>query len=107
MFDYNIEDAQRILKSFNGADLRLENHVLDNWFERDIDFNYIFDCLTDKILLSISKTSENRFKLVYPHKISKTKDLYIVIEIDDFEKITVITAYPFSSARRQRENERR
>lgn len=107
MFDYNIEDAQRILKSFDSADLRLENHVLDNWFERDIDFNYILDCLTDKILLSISKTSENRFKLIYPYENSKTMDLYIVIEIDDFEKITVITAYSFSSTRRQRENERR
>ena len=48
MFDYNIEDAQRILKFFDGADLRLENHVLDNWFERNVNFNYIFDCLTKK-----------------------------------------------------------
>ena len=33
MFDYNIEDAQRILKSFDDADLRLDSHIMDNWFE--------------------------------------------------------------------------
>ena len=65
MFDYNIEDAQRILKSFDSADLRLDNHVLDNWFDRRINFDYLFDCLKDKMLLSISKTRENRFKLIY------------------------------------------
>lgn len=106
MFDYNIEDAQRILKSFDYANLRLENHVLDNWFERDVNFNYIYDCLSSKMLLSISKTNENRFKLIYPHEIIKTKDFYIIIEIDDFEMIKVITAYSFNKARREREIER-
>ena len=33
MFDYNIEGARRILKSFDSVDLRLDNHILDNWFE--------------------------------------------------------------------------
>lgn len=107
MFDYTIEDAQRILKSFDGADLRLDNHVLDNWFERNVNFNYIFDCLTDKMLLSISKTTENRFKLIYSHEYIKSKDFYIVIEIDEFERITVITAYSFSKRRREREIERK
>lgn len=55
MFDYNIEDAQRILKSFDYTNLRLENHVLDNWFERDVNFNYIYDCLSSKMLLTFPK----------------------------------------------------
>lgn len=48
MLDYNIEDAQRILKSFDSVDLRLDNHILDNWFEREINLDYIFDCLKGK-----------------------------------------------------------
>ena len=107
MFDYSVDDAQRILKSCDDADLRLDNHILDNWFGREINFDYIFDCLKYKMLLSISKTSENRFKLIYPHEKLKTKDLYIIIEIDDFERISVKTAYSFSKSRRLRENERR
>ncbi|MBQ6098519.1 MAG: hypothetical protein IJL02_01480 [Methanobrevibacter sp.] len=107
MFDYTIEDAQRILKSFDSSELRLDSHVLENWFERDVDFDYIFECLSDKMLLGISKTMENRFKLIYPHKKLKTKDFYIIIEIDDFEKITVKTVYSFSKMRRRRDNERK
>ncbi|MDO5832696.1 MAG: hypothetical protein Q4Q14_07630 [Methanobrevibacter sp.] len=107
MFDYNIEDAQRILKSFDSVDLRFDDHMLDNWFERKINFDYVFNCLKNEMILSISKTSENRFKLIYPHEKLKTKDLYVIIEIDDFEKITVKTAYTFSKSRRQRENERK
>ena len=63
--------------------------------------------LNDKMLLSISKTMENRFKLIYPHETVKSQDLYIIIEIDDFERITVKTAYSFSKTRRQREHERK
>lgn len=107
MFDYSIEDAQGILKSFDSSELRLDNHVLDNWFERDANFDYIFECLKYKQLLSISKTMENRFKLIYPHQKLKTQDFYIIIEIDDFERITVKTAYSFSKSRRQREYERK
>lgn len=107
MLDYNIEDSQRILKSFDYTNLRLENHVLDNWFERKINFNYIYECLSSKIPLSISKTCENRFKLIYPPEKIKTKDFYIIIEIDEFERISVITAYSFSKNRREREIERK
>ena len=107
MFDNNIEDAQRILKSFDYSYLRFEDHVLDNWFKRDLNFNYIFDCLSSKMLLSISKTRENRFKLIYPHEKIKTKDFYIIIEIDESEIISVITAYSFSKNRREREIERK
>ncbi len=107
MFDYSIEDAQKILKSFDSADLRLDCHVLDNWFERDINLDYLFECLKNKTLLSISKTMENRFKLIYPHESIKSKDLYIIIEIDEFENITIKTAYSFSKNRRQREYERK
>lgn len=107
MFDYNIEDAQRILKSFDSADLRLDDHVLVNWFERDVSFDYIFNFLRYQIPLGISKTMENRFKLIYPHEKITSKDFYIKIEIDDYEKIKVITTYSFSKSRREREIERK
>ena len=50
MLDYNIEDAQRILKSFDSVDLRLDNHILDNWFEREINLDYIFDCFAFAVI---------------------------------------------------------
>ena len=70
-------------------------------------FDYIFECLISKTLLSISKTTENCFKLIYPHKKLKTKDFYIIIEIDDIKRIIVKTAYSFNKTRRQSEYERK
>lgn len=105
MFDYTIEDAQKIIKSFDSSNLIFDNHVLDNWFEREISFDYIFHCLKYEMLLGITKTSHNRFKLIYHHKHVKTKDLYIVVEINDDEYLRVITAYSFNKRRREREHE--
>lgn len=51
-------------------------HILDNWFERDYNLNYVANCLVNEVLLSISKTCENRFKLIYPHEI-KMMSLWI------------------------------
>ncbi len=107
MKDYNIEDAQKILKSHNLKNkIKLKNHVLDNWFKRGYSLNYIFDCLTNKIPLSISKTRENRFKMIYPHETNSNDDLYIIIEINDDREVSVITAYSFNKRRREREKER-
>lgn len=59
-----------------------------------------------KIPLGINKTSENRFKLIYPNEINRNMDLYIIIEIDDYRNIKVITAYNFNKNRRERLKER-
>ena len=62
--------------------------------------------LVRKNSISISKTSENRFLLIYPHETIKFQDLYIVIGINDDEKITIITVYCFDKRRREREIKR-
>ena len=54
--------------------------------------------------LSISKTCENRFKLIYPHE---NDDLYIIIVIDDFDNVEVLTVYSFNKMRRERDIERK
>ena len=54
--------------------------------------------------LSISKTCENRFKLIYPHE---NDDLYIIIVIDDFDNVEVLTVYSFNKRRRERDIERK
>lgn len=38
-------------------------HILDNWFERDYNLNYVANCLVNEVPLSISKTCENRLNL--------------------------------------------
>ena len=95
-----------ILGSASSLEISIHPHILDNYFERDYSLNYVLECLLNKIPLSISKTCENRFLLIYPHETIKSKDLYVVIEIDDYEKITIITVYDFNKRRREREIKR-
>ena len=106
MRDYNINDLIKILKCHNPNEIYLSPHVLENCFERDYSLNYVHSCLLEKIPLSISKTSENRFLLIYPHETIKFQDLYIVIGINDDEKITIITVYCFDKRSREREIKR-
>ena len=77
-----------------------------NETEADRNLNYVNDCLINEIPFGINKTSENRFKLIYPHEKINTLDLYIIIEIDDFEQVSIITVYSFDKRRREREKER-
>lgn len=63
MINFNIEDVQNILRKCNVNDLVVHPHILDNWFERDYNLNYVVNCLVNEVPLSISKTCENRLNL--------------------------------------------
>lgn len=63
MINFNIEDVQNILRKCNVNDLVVHPHILDNWFERDYNLNYVANCLVNEVPLSISKTCENRLNL--------------------------------------------
>lgn len=53
IFDYNTDQARKILKDCE--DVRISEHVLDNWFKRHINFNYIEECIKYKVPLGITK----------------------------------------------------
>ena len=106
MIDYNIQEAQDVIQNHNPNSLQFDKHIFKNWFERGYSHKYIAKCLLEKIPLGINKTTENRFKLIYSHEKNKNMDLYIIIEIDDYRNITVITAYAFDKRRRERNVER-
>ncbi len=106
MIDYNIQEVQEIIQNYNPNFLRFDKHIFKNWFERGYTHQYVAECLFEKIPLGINKTTENRFKIIYPHEKNKNMDLYIIIEIDDYRNITVITAYAFDRRRRERDMER-
>ena len=103
MKDYNIDEAREILKSHNPNEIRIIPHLQERWLERDFEINYIINCLIKEIPLSISKTYMNRFKLIYHHETKTSMDLYVIIEINDFGIVNVITAYPKNKRSRERE----
>ena len=103
IFEYSLEDAFDILKEC--TDFRIINHALNRTDVRRIPIEYIEKCLKSLKPLGINKTRENRFSLIYPHETKSTEDLYIIIEINDFKEIEVITIYTKSILRRLREYE--
>lgn len=104
MKDYNINEAINIINAQNPNTLQIVPHLQQRELERDFELNYLIECLLNQIPLSISKTTHNRFKLIYPHETKPTLDLYIIISINDNENITIISAYPKNKNRRQREH---
>jgi len=101
IFDYSLEDAFDILKEC--TDFRIIKHALNRTNVRGITIEYIEKCLKSLKPLGINKTRENRFSLIYPHETKSSEDLYIIIEINDFKEIDVITIYTKSIFRRLRE----
>ncbi len=103
MRDYNIDEAREILKNHDPDDLRIIPHFQERWLERDFEIDYVVDCLLNEIPLSISKTMVNHFKLIYPHETKPSMDLYVIIEIDEYGIVKMITAYPNDKRRREHE----
>lgn len=81
-------------------------HILDNWFERDYNLNYVANCLVNEVPLSISKLVKIVLNL-FIHMKNKNDDLYIIIVIDDFDNVEVLTVYSFNKMRRERDIERK
>ncbi|MDR3222422.1 MAG: hypothetical protein LBT66_01615 [Methanobrevibacter sp.] len=81
--------------------------MLKNWFDRKVDNINFEDILINEDFLAISKTSENRFKLIYHHPHNENLDLYVIIEIQDNKEIEIITVYSFKKSRREHEKESR
>jgi len=81
ILDHDINQTMKIIK--NCEDIRINTHILKNWFERSTDFNYIEECIKNKIPLVIVKTIGNCFKLIHRNGKKLRHDLYIIIEIND------------------------
>jgi len=101
IFDYNLEEAFIILKKCE--DFKIIPHALNRINLREVKIEYIEKCLNSFEPLGINKTRENRFSLIYPHETRQSEDLYIIIEINDFKEIEIITIYTKSIWRRLRE----
>jgi len=92
LINYSLEEAKKILKEHDNSQINCIPHAQFRAMQRNIDMNYAVKCLNNKPE-SFTKETENRFKLIYPQKDSKTLKLTIIIEIQDNEDILFITFY--------------
>ena len=63
------------------------------------------DILFNHELLGINKQAENKFKLCYKYPNKENKDFYLIIVINEFKSLKMITTYEAKSSRRMGENE--
>jgi hypothetical protein len=97
--DYNIKQVINILE--NNPTIKLSKHSMDRWFKRDIDMSYLEKCL-NTLPLGIMKQNFNLFKLFYPHNSRKTLDICIVVDINDYCEIEIVTVFESNKSVRER-----
>ena len=99
MRDYDIKQIINILES--NPKIKISKHSMDRWFERDIDMNYVEKCL-NMLPLGLMKQNFNLFKLLYPHQSKETFDIAIVIDVNDYCEIDILTVFESKISYRER-----
>ena len=89
MKDYDIKQVIDILES--NHTIRVSKHSMDRWFMREVDLDYVEECL-NTLPVAIIKQNLNLFKLLYPHN-SKKLDIAIIIDINDYCEIKIVTIF--------------
>lgn len=108
MRDFSIQEAIDIINSLdNTSEIRTTNHFNINNDLRHNDKELWSDVLFNHELLGINKQAENKFKLCYKHPDKENKDFYLIIVINEFKSLKMITTYEAKSSRRIGENEYR
>ena len=100
---YNIDYLIQILNTIknNPYGIRHTNHFLKRGTYRDVDINEVNKKLLCEIPVGIQKTLgyDNRFELIFEY--TEYEDLYIVVDIINFEELIVITVIPKDNQRRK------
>lgn len=111
--DFDLDQAWEIIKNLNSHNrdeykIRESKHVMDSFSLRSNYLNRetIYDSLINKKPVLIGKTGYDTFKVLYEHPTKKSKDIYIIISIDEAENILIVTTYTHSIERRIRHHDR-
>ena len=91
MIDYTIEEAIHIINQCDESFTPDTRHFNLRNLQRIADFGLIFNTFLYKPLMGIVKQDYNKFRLNYEHEHKPTKDIILVIGINDNKTINFIT----------------
>ncbi len=105
--EYTVNEAMEILKNLDSNSIeedmfRNTKHVNYSNNKRHEDPNEIYNLLINHENEGILKSNYNTFKIFYSHPRKKSKDLCIVIAINDNRGIKLITTFNQPKERRVR-----
>ncbi|WP_409199658.1 hypothetical protein [Methanobrevibacter sp. DSM 116169] len=110
--NYSIFEVVEIINDLNPNlieenTVRNTKHIVDSINKRFNDINLIYELLfSNEENVGILKSNYNTFKIFYKHPIKKSKDVCIVISINDNKDIKLITSYLSPIEKRVRTYER-
>ena len=91
MRDYSIEEAIEIINQCDESLLPDSKHFNIRNIQRVFDLGLIFETFLYKPLMGILKQDYNKFRLYFEHSTKPSKDLSLVISINDNRTIKFIT----------------
>lgn len=101
--DYDINYLIEVLNKIknNPYGIRHTNHYLKKSAYRGVDLNCVSKKLLSEVPVGIQKTLGygNRFELIFEYK--KYEDLYIVVDIINFNEVSIIAVIPKDIQRRK------
>ncbi|MBR0271783.1 MAG: hypothetical protein IJQ68_07330 [Methanobrevibacter sp.] len=103
MTDYTTEDVFKILNNIrnNPYGVKDSKHMMGRINKRDLDANEIIKKVYQEIPVGVQKSynTSNKFELIY--EFSTKEDLYVIINIDNFEEITIVTCITKNISKRE------
>lgn len=105
--EYSFRDGDRILQNLITSDNKQDKYYLTPHIKqranlRNISIEYLEYMLINEEPLGVLSSRRNRFKVFYPSELhSDSKDLIVVIKIEDDEKIIAITTYEDNKTHRE------
>ena len=92
MKDYSIEEAIEIIKSCDESYMQNTNHFIKRNIQRMNDEGLVFETFLNNPLIGIIKQDYDKFRLYFEHKSKSSKDISIVIIINDNTDVNFVTA---------------
>ena len=90
MRDYSIEKAIEVINSCDESFTPDTKHFNIRNFQRIGDFGLVFDTFLHNSLMGIIKQDYNKFRLYFEHKKKPSKDISLVISINNNESVNFL-----------------
>ena len=96
----NLVEVLNFIKVNINNNIIISQHFLDQCYERNLDLYGIKEIFLKNKILGIVKQGKNLYKIWYYY--TESKDLNLILEIVNNQKIKFITVFPCESVRRER-----
>ena len=100
--DYEISEALGIVENCTESKVRNLVHFNVRNLQRMGDVSIVYESIFSEPIVGILKQDYNKFKVFWEHKTKKSKDIYVILVINDDNGIELVTIMPDNKDKRLR-----